>query len=393
MSAFSPQELAYLEAHRNDSRVHEIHWVYSVPIALATLSTSFRLIAKHAGRNGITLDDWLIVFATICLIGQCASGLGYGPPHGMGRHVIAVAPHDLMMVRQGDYVFSHFYDIALVSVKLGILAFYHRVFVVPLFRKIVIATAAFVIAWGIGITVTLALACRPIEAFWDANVKGDCLELVTFTYFTNISNLITDVWIFLMPIPVIWHLQLQTKKKLLLCFIFSVGLATCVVSAIRLTVVLGHGNPDFTWYYVPLGAYSAFEPLGGILCTNLPIIWHMYRKRRRDTSLLPGLSVFKSSEPSSTATIGSRRNRIARSLGLSTIDRTGTDSQTRTILEDQEMEEGSVQPERAKYFGTVEKVKTGTVEVAQKNGECSDSAHQGMRKNVWEVRRKCERPS
>lgn len=122
-------------------------------------------------------------------------------------------------------MFSHFYDIALVTVKLGILAFYYRVFIVPLFRKVVIATAAFVIAWGIGITVTLGLVCRPIQAFWDSNVKGDCLHLVEFTYFTNISNLITDIWIFLMPVPVIWHLQLQTKKKLLLCFIFSIGLA------------------------------------------------------------------------------------------------------------------------------------------------------------------------
>ncbi|KAF2744504.1 hypothetical protein M011DRAFT_378270, partial [Sporormia fimetaria CBS 119925] len=264
----------YMEAHRDDSRVAEIHWVYSVPIVAGILSTAFRLAAKRVGRNGITLDDYLIVFATICLVGECASGLGYGsPPHGMGRHVIAVAEEDLIMVRKGDYVFSHFYDIALVSVKLGILAFYYRVFAVPLFRKIVVATAAFVIAWGIGITVTLGLVCRPIEAFWDHKIKGECLHLVEFTYFTNISNLITDVWIFLMPVPVIWHLQLQTKKKLLLCFIFSIGLATCIVSAIRLTVVLGHGDPDFTWSYVPLGAYSAFEPLGGILCTNLPIIW------------------------------------------------------------------------------------------------------------------------
>jgi hypothetical protein len=126
---------------------------------------------------------------------------------------------------QGDYVFSHFYDIALVTVKLSILAFYYRVFVVPLFRKVVLATAAFVVAWGFGITITLALACRPIEAFWDATVEGKCLHLVTFTYFTNISNLITDIWVFLMPTPVIWHLQLQTKKKVVLSLIFSIGVA------------------------------------------------------------------------------------------------------------------------------------------------------------------------
>jgi hypothetical protein len=143
----------------------------------------------------------------------------------MGRHVIVVSPHDQMMVRKGDYIFSHFYDLALVFVKLGILAFYYRIFIHLVFRRIVVATMAFVIAWGIGITVTLFLACRPLPAYWDVNIAGKCLTMVTFTYFTNISNLITDIWIFLMPVPVIWHLQLQTKKKLLLSFIFCIGLA------------------------------------------------------------------------------------------------------------------------------------------------------------------------
>lgn len=143
----------------------------------------------------------------------------------MGRHVTVVSPYDQMMVRKGDFIFSHFYDFALVSVKLGILAFYYRVFVHPIFRTVALATAAFVIAWGIGITVTLFLACRPLNAYWDASVKGTCLKMVTFVYFTNISNLITDIWIFLMPVPVIWHLQLQTKKKVLLSLIFCIGLA------------------------------------------------------------------------------------------------------------------------------------------------------------------------
>ena len=99
----------------------------------------------------------------------------------MGRHVIYVSEYDQMMVRKGDFVFSHFYDLALVFVKLGILAFYWRVFAHPLFRKFVLATAAFIIAWGIGITVTLLLVCRPLKAYWDRTVDGTCLTIVTFT--------------------------------------------------------------------------------------------------------------------------------------------------------------------------------------------------------------------
>ena len=143
----------------------------------------------------------------------------------MGRHVIYVSEFDRMMVRKGDFVFSNFYDLALVFVKLSILAFYWRVFVHPLFRKIICATAAFVVAWGIGITVTLFLVCRPLQAYWDYTVNAKCFNIVPFVYFTNISNLITDIWIFLMPVPMIWHLQLPTKKKLLLSLIFCIGLA------------------------------------------------------------------------------------------------------------------------------------------------------------------------
>ena len=77
-SPFSLEELGYMEARRHESRIYEVNWLYSVPIVAATISTGLRLWAKRLGRNGITFDDYLIVFATICLIGQCSSGLGYG---------------------------------------------------------------------------------------------------------------------------------------------------------------------------------------------------------------------------------------------------------------------------------------------------------------------------
>ena len=388
-SPFSPAELAYLEAHKHDSRVAEIHWVYSVPIAAAVVSTSMRIWAKRYGQNGITLDDYLILLATLCLIGECASGLGFGPPHGMGRHVIVVSAYDQMMVRKGDYVFSHFYDFALVSVKLSILAFYHRVFVHPVFRRIILATATFVLAWGIGITVTLFLACRPLPAYWDANVTGKCLEMVTFTYFTNISNLITDIWIFLLPVPMIWHLQLQTKKKMLLSFIFCFGLATCVVSSIRLTIILGRGSPDFTWYYVPLGAYSVFEPLGGILCTNLPIIWHMFRKRRARMRGTPGIK--SQSTSTSTPSIGLRRSRFAIALGITTHDQTQNDSGNRTILDNgavagndwQRLDDVESQKPDPNIWTTVERVETSSLD----EGPSSASLKPGMKKTVWNVRK------
>ena len=193
----------------------------------------------------------------------------------------------------------------------------------------------------------------------------------------------------------------------------------------RLTVVLGHGFPDFTWSYVPLGAYSAFEPLGGILCTNLPIIWHMWRKRR---SLLSMKAKSYGSSTASPASAESRRGRFARSLGLSTYEETGNDSQSRTILgHDEESGQGwraapgtvltdkdgtttaVTNPRPSQHWDTVERTATlstheemgeiGSTTLnpiqsaggasAQSGVQLGDESHNtGMKKNVWEVRKK-----
>jgi hypothetical protein len=68
------------------------------------------------------------------------------------------------------------------------------------------------------------------------------------------------------------------------------------------------------------------------------------------------------------------------------------------------MQEGPAQVERAKFFGKVEKAKSDAVEIVNETGESSDCAPKrkswsgpsrsgpksphGMRKNVWEVRKK-----
>jgi hypothetical protein len=146
---------------------------------------------------------------------------------------------------QGDYIFSHFYDIAIALTKLSILALYYRIFITRKFRILVISTACFVGAWVIVMEVVLGFGCQPIQAWWDAT-QGKCIDKEAFTYFTNVTNMATDLWIFMMPIPVILGLHAAKEKRIILCFMFGVGLATCAISAARLSFVFGVASADFT---------------------------------------------------------------------------------------------------------------------------------------------------
>lgn len=99
---------------------------------------------------------------------------------------------------------------------------YWRIFEVKSFRWLVLGTAIFVSAWLLVIEVTLGFGCRPIQAWWGA-VEGDCVNKMSFTYFTNVTNLVCDLWIFAMPIPIIARLQATVDRRLSLIFLFPLA--------------------------------------------------------------------------------------------------------------------------------------------------------------------------
>ncbi|PKK44941.1 hypothetical protein CI102_8801 [Trichoderma harzianum] len=266
-STLSPEYLA-------ESKTGLVTTMYAIPIALEALSTGWRLWASASAQSGFwfSFDDYLMLFATLVAMTVCVLGIVYGPPNGLGRHIEALSKHQVQQFLKGDYIFSHFYDIAIAFTKLSILALYYRIFVTRKFRLIVLGTACFVIVWVIVMEVTLGFGCRPIKAWW-GEAKGKCINKEAFTYFTNVTNMVIDLWVFLMPIPVILGLQAAKEKRIILCLMFGVGLVVCAISAARLSFVFGVASADFTWNEASLGILSAWEPCCAILCANFPPIY------------------------------------------------------------------------------------------------------------------------
>ncbi|KAK9556806.1 hypothetical protein V6Z96_000111 [Aspergillus fumigatus] len=295
------------------SRVTEVRVAYSIPIPLELLMTGLRIWVKLRGPGsvGLSADDYLIVWATIVGAAVCVSGLIYGPPYGFGRHKAALSDEQIETFMMGNYIFSHFYNAAIASTKLAVLALYYRIFATLRFRIVVLTTAVFVILWLITMEILLGLQCRPISRFWDSDVPGECLNLIKFTYFTNITNLLTDIWIFSMPLPVIFKLQMSRNRKIALSFLFSIGLATCAISAARLSVVVAQGSSDFTWDGVPLGILSAWEPLGGIFCANLPVIYRAVVTMLWNLKRLAPGRPSRTSDPNSQPYLGAEQSHRA----------------------------------------------------------------------------------
>jgi hypothetical protein len=65
MSTFTDEQLAYMKNHIDDSRVLDIYWIYCSAIVIAVISTTLRVLAKKYTRNGISVEDYLAILATV----------------------------------------------------------------------------------------------------------------------------------------------------------------------------------------------------------------------------------------------------------------------------------------------------------------------------------------
>ena len=109
--------------------------------------------------------------------------------------------------------------------KTSLLLLYYRIFgVVKRYRLALWISAFIVLGYWIATTILAFLGCIPFAYNWDKNVPGRCVNLVGFFRWNGICNLLIDFLILLLPLPMVWRLNVASRQKLELSGIFLLGL-------------------------------------------------------------------------------------------------------------------------------------------------------------------------
>lgn len=79
--------------------------------------------------------------------------------------------------------------------------------------------------------------CDPMQKFWDLTIKGGtCIPIATYTKYamgnTSLSTA-TDVFLALVPIPIIWKVKLPVRVRLGLIGVLSLGYITVVFGIVK----------------------------------------------------------------------------------------------------------------------------------------------------------------
>jgi hypothetical protein len=213
--------------------------LYTVSLVLVIL----RFAAKrHDTKIGLGLEDWTSLAAFICLTAYYGETIFIAVNCYAGWHASQLYLWQIekflrvscleggYLIRQRanieQYVYANniCYAITLPMIKLSILATYRRLFFINKgFQRVSVIVAALVVGWMISVTIVVIFTCNPIAGAWIRTINRTCINQTAFYYGNAILNVITDIILLVMPLPMIWKLNMSMRKKVNVTLLFILG--------------------------------------------------------------------------------------------------------------------------------------------------------------------------
>ncbi|KKA29028.1 hypothetical protein TD95_004044 [Thielaviopsis punctulata] len=259
--------------------------VTTTTTAVASVFVFSRLYCRRFIVRLVTVDDWYLIAAWVFAVGL-AFTICFGVANGLGRHDDDIPDEDIRPLRKTEY------NPALMATKTSILMFYLRL---SKNTNAVLRLASWVVLVivnlaGAVLTLMNIFQCRPIRAGWGPWEEGaKCIPLLTEFICAAPVNVITDLAILVLPLPVLTGMKLPLRQKIILVGTFLLGAFVTIVDVVRIyylqqaitktptkissdiEAIFG-GQPGFSWHASLALMWSIVEVNVGIICACIPTL-------------------------------------------------------------------------------------------------------------------------
>lgn len=164
---------------------------------------------------------------------------------GLGKDIWTVPFENITAILKIYYFDEDLYLTCLPLVKISVLFFYLRIFPQDWFRYACFATMAACAGYGIAFLLVSVFQCRPLQFawnHWDGEHAGNCNDINAQGWTSAAINVILDIVVLALPMPVIAKLELNKRKKGLVLLMFSTGFVVTIISILRLQVLVNFGG-------------------------------------------------------------------------------------------------------------------------------------------------------
>ncbi|TGO91015.1 hypothetical protein BPOR_0042g00010 [Botrytis porri] len=221
-------------------------------------------VAVYFMQNVMGWDDWLMILS-LAFYTMYTSFVLVGLHYGTGRHQEDLEESDFLWAIRYWYFGEWAYVVAMTIIKTAIALFYLRIMIIPWHRAAVKVIMWIVISFG------FAYFCT-----------GNCLPrgiVLGGTYLHSIISAGSDWALALLPIVMLWNVQMPTGIRLIVGGIVACGAIASTATIIRIPTVSSIlDTDDFLFKSIPLAVWSTVEPGIAIFAASLATLRPLLRR-------------------------------------------------------------------------------------------------------------------
>ncbi|KAG0647006.1 hypothetical protein D0Z07_6147 [Hyphodiscus hymeniophilus] len=251
-------------------------------LALSTISIALRCYCRAFVVKSFGLDDILAVIAWVFFVFFCTFAIT-GVYHGTGQHATTLPPAEIPIGLKWWWACEPVYVLSNMALKFSIAVFLLRIAVARVHRLIIWTTVAVAELYSAFYFFLFVLQCRPSAYFWTQYTggRGSCIDptvTVDATYAYSAISCAADWILGIVPVFLVWNLQMNPRTKIVVAMILAVGAIASTATIVRIPYVKDLANQaDFLYATTDVALWSTAETGIGITASACATLRPLFR--------------------------------------------------------------------------------------------------------------------
>ncbi|KAF4950245.1 hypothetical protein FSARC_13262 [Fusarium sarcochroum] len=219
-------------------------------------------------------DDWLMVAGTVLNLVHNGFVM-WGTITGIGTPDSRLNGATMVEGAKAIFFWQIFYVSGSVFIKASICVQLMRIATDQWMIRFLWALIAISVTITIIAISAVLFRCKPIDGSWNPAL-GTCADqeiIIRLTYVVSVANILTDWSVALIPIFILWNLQMAKKLKKMAALVMGVGVLASIATIVRMPYSSVYSEPENLLYGVGhIILWTVVECSLGIIAGSMPIL-------------------------------------------------------------------------------------------------------------------------